>query len=371
MQCISCKSVETHQVYIPQNSRRDARVMECHSCGLVQTHHPTQYRKERTLSADADWGNVRHAKPLRLNAQKTVLSEAILAINPDASILDVGASRGHFYTFLRQLNPNAFYEGVESDESLEAFSVSNGLLKFGKFEEIQNNLSRKKYDFLFLNHTLEHVDHPRTFLRMCYELMRDESLIWIDVPNLEAINKRDNVEEFFIDKHRSHFTMQSLLHLIKSVGMEVVNDYSDVYNLVLLCKLSKFPNIDGQNNVDCIQRTIDDYETLLLKNRGKLKTIASRLNSIGQGALIFGGGRILDSLIKFGNLKVTDVQVCDTYLHEYGQGFGYEIQDPRKVKWDEVSLVLVLARSSSGTIYEYVRGQYSGPVEFFVNLMRN
>ena len=88
-------------IYNPVNTRRGMQVCICNNCGLVQS---IQYQKKpdkriQTLSCDADWGNVRHGKGLRLNHFQNAVKNYIDWINIH-HVLDVGSNRGSFVNWL-------------------------------------------------------------------------------------------------------------------------------------------------------------------------------------------------------------------------------------------------------------------------------
>ena len=368
--CVGCQSDSLHFIYSPAGTKRNSKVFDCHVCGLIQSKSNIKKRKRRSLSSDADWGNVRHAKPLRIESNNKILTEVLHSLPPSPTILDIGASRGHFYSFLKNNLFNFLYEGVESDNTLPKFSVNNGMLHYRKFEDIQESLLSKKYDLIFLNHTLEHVDEPRKLLQACMNLMDDSSLLWIDVPNTTQINDKYIVEEYFIDKHTVHFSKESLNKLLNMLGYRVVKDFSDNFNLVLLCKVDDSFESRFTNEAKCVEKLIKDYSKNLINNRKALKDIAEAIESLENGLIIFGGGRLLEAIVRYGGFNVENVKICDSYLSKYAENLGYKIYSPDQISWSEVTKVLILARSSKIAIAEYVKQKCSAEILYFEELLR-
>ena len=72
--CDLCGNAALERVYAPQGSTRKLTVWLCTHCGLVQSlpridHAP---RAKASVSADADWGNVRYGKGFRAEANLSV-----------------------------------------------------------------------------------------------------------------------------------------------------------------------------------------------------------------------------------------------------------------------------------------------------------
>lgn len=357
MRCLHCNSIELHKIYIPLGTQRNSIVHDCHDCGLIQTVSDQSESRIRSLSSDADWGNVRHAKPLRLAANKEVIFKTLLALPDNTRILDVGASRGHFYEVVKNLLPNYHYVGVENDLSLPNFHKEKGKVYKGRFEEIVVEIKDEFFDFILLNHTLEHTDDPSNFLRKCAEHLTDDGLIWIDVPNVDAIDRSDVLEEFFIDKHTVHFSRQTLANMCSSSNLMVVNDLSDEFNLVYLCRKSQAPNQPSNKVIACQESRILKYYENLQRNRNSINTLCMKIAKLSDGLVIFGAGRILDSIMRYGNLETSNLTICDNYLYEYAANLGVEIVNPANVDWEKTKRVLVLARSSRGEIAAFLKSK--------------
>jgi len=245
------------------------------------------------------------------------------------------------------------------------------LLLEGKFHEIAGKLSGRKFDFVFMNHTLEHVDQPAYLLKKCRELMNKGSRVWIDVPNIDGIGDNSIVEEFFIDKHVSHFSKKTLDIFLQMFGFRKIEDYSDRFNLVVVCEIDLPAKKDIELVSVCFHDQIEKYRASLIANRDKLKEISRKIQELGNHVLLYGGGRILDSLIKYGNLDVTSIQVCDKYLNRYAHGLDYEIKNPDNIDWRTVENVVILARSSQEEITQSLLKRYNGEITYFNDLMQD
>ena len=76
MFCDGCNSLLGEPIYTPLNSKRGAKVFKCNHCSLVQTKYITnesQDLRDKSISTDADWGNIRHGKGIRYTDVKTYL----------------------------------------------------------------------------------------------------------------------------------------------------------------------------------------------------------------------------------------------------------------------------------------------------------
>jgi SAM-dependent methyltransferase len=75
-------------------------------------------------------------------------------------------------------------------------------------------------DLIVLSFVLEHVPSPKEVLATSHRLLRDEGLIFIEVPNLKSI--RGPVEQFFHVAHLTYFTPKTLIAMLELCGFRPV-----------------------------------------------------------------------------------------------------------------------------------------------------
>lgn len=79
-----------------------------------------------------------------------------------------------------------------------------------------------QFDLITINKVLEHVTDPIAMLARCAEFMRDDSVIYIEVPDgEEAIKDGPDRQEFFI-VHLHIFSMASLAMMIDRAGFRAL-----------------------------------------------------------------------------------------------------------------------------------------------------
>ena len=365
--CNACLEPLDSPTYIPVGSRRNSKVYLCRNCGLCQTFQEQDTNQGlKTLSSDAGWGNVRHAKGVRLQSQLENLQTCLAKLGPKARVLDIGSSRGQFLEWCAGEFPGNAYFGIEKDASIAATEISPNV------EVTVANLmnskidSFEKFNFIFCNHSLEHFDDAIESLRYIRELLTDEGILWIDVPNLLAIKDKMVVEEFFIDKHMFHFEHSTLRGILGRVGLDLAEDHSDDFNLVFLAKkIQPQENVHHKNLVSA--KDILSYGQTLTENRQKLKRVAAKINP-RENVAIYGSGRILDALIKYGDLDTSSFVIADRFLWEHAGNLGIKIHNPESVDWSNFDKVILLARSSEKEISDWLTSKGARKLVKFAEL---
>lgn len=365
-QCDFCSASLEATVYQPQNSQRAAQVCICSHCGLTQSIYGiTHFKRISTLSCDADWGNVRHGKGARLKAALCMLNKHVDWATVHR-VLDVGSNRGDFLLWLRKNQPHKVIHAVEPDSSLVGtYQNESGIeLTIARLEDI--TLIPAGYDFIYCAHTLEHASSASNMLRQLFTALVPNGLLYLEVPNIEAIALHDTIEEFFIDKHTFHFDRSGLIDFIGSLGFEIVSGKDDIdpFNIALL--LCRGPDggiptyqLKHAGSVEAHRMLIDNYIHILTDNRVRLRRLVNEhiIPFMGRQKVAFwGAGRIFDALVKYGNLDTTQVQ-CLVDSHLWGivsETHGVAIQRPEYLKRFEPQVVIILARSSAEAIVDEV-----------------
>ena len=366
--CILCEKSLGVPTYLAQGSRRNSKVFLCDVCGLCQTIQGTDSNiGKKTLSSDADWGNVRHAKGLRLDAQKNNLMNFLKGLPEESTILDIGSSRGQFISWCNHEFPKFSFVGIEPDTTIaKKFEEENIQIILKRVEEVYFEL-KNQFDFIFCNHTLEHLDDFTKTLELMEKLLKPEGVLWIDVPNLKAIRDPFVIEEFFIDKHKTHFEIATLENALNEHNLEIKSDFSDNFNIVLVVSKSH-KRVKRTLEHEVTKEDIARYKNTLVRNRGALPLVARKIESLPNVA-IYGAGRILDALIRFGNMNVANTVIADRYLVQKASGLGLTIIDPDTVEWRNFEEVIVLARSSTSAIADWLKLQGVKKVRGFESLM--
>lgn len=371
-------------IYEVPNSQLGMQVAVCEKTGLLHSIATKEKdtRAVKTTSSDANWGNIRHGKGLRLKAGENILNSEI-PWDQITHALDIGANRGDFVMWLHNKKPQLPIVGIEPDERvIDAYEgMENFTLKLTKLEKAE--LENESFDFIYNSHTLEHADSAAEMIETMSDLLKIGGYAFLEVPNADIMMEDDIVEEFFIDKHRFHFNRKPLVDYCEFIGFEIVygkND-TDVSNITLVLKKvtqrdpeAKFA-VENPELVIHNKESIKKYEATLTKNREKLKAVAAKLDTFmdRQKVAFWGGGRIFDALVRYGGLHAEKAAcVIDRYLADkIDQVHNVKLQKPEAIKMVDPQVVVILAKSSTDEIYQEVRNSGVRHVIKFEDLILN
>lgn len=119
---------------------------------------------------------------LRKNNFKKLLDE-IKKIKSSGSLLEIGSAHGWF---LQMASKQFLVSGIEPDKHFYESSLKLNLdVRFGFFPEILNE--NEKFDIVIFNDVLEHIPDLTSVLNSCYNHLKKDGLLIINLPNSNGL----------------------------------------------------------------------------------------------------------------------------------------------------------------------------------------
>ncbi|WBW95450.1 class I SAM-dependent methyltransferase [Oceanirhabdus sp. W0125-5] len=197
-----------------KESTRDARLQR-----LIDNN-----QKENEIQ----WLNSTYFKDICYNIQKFAQKG-----NDGISVIDIGCGTGELLKFMQEYG----FKAVGIEPSIDAFEKSkdNELKVYNcNIEEFIKNEKEKKFDCVNMSNVLEHVLEPLKVIEKCKELLNEEGIIRIQVPNdfnelQEAAVSTLDLKKWWvcIPDHISYFNYDSLIKILEFYGFEVMCTTSD------------------------------------------------------------------------------------------------------------------------------------------------
>ena len=141
------------------------------------------------------------------------------------NLLDVGSGTGIFP--IGMISKKYSITALEPNKDSVDFMIKKSK---SKIEAIQADYLKirvnklKKYHLITFNKVLEHVEKPILFLKKTLKLLKRKNLIYIEVPDVFAINDKEegkNREEFGLGHHHV-FTKKSLENTLKLFNFNIL-----------------------------------------------------------------------------------------------------------------------------------------------------
>lgn len=154
--------------------------------------------------------------------------------NPElSSLLEVGCSIG--YTLEAARNREIEHLGIDISKYAVEFCNNLGLnASLSSLEQLKN--ANKKYDIIFMQHVLEHFEDPFAVLKNCIELLNEQGILLILVPNSRyrrAVKQNSRHRFYSMEgvgaEHFVYFNYFNLAKSLQSEGFEVIQENYPVF----------------------------------------------------------------------------------------------------------------------------------------------
>lgn len=212
-------------------------------------------------------------------------------------MLDIGAGKGNIIHAFYNKFPEIQYFAVEPSSAFEKLKEKNFLKQH--FHQFYSSalFSEKKFDYILLIEVLEHVDNPRSFLNSVRDVMHEDSLLFIEIPNFEY-HKSDILT---ID-HVSLFTVSQISNLFNICGFEVVKK-----NITQRIPMQFIVKKNDSNNI--LLKTSETLVAFMAAKEYVSKIIHDAKLIKGQKVAIYGNNVTIDYMVGMGYIRLEDI-VC-------------------------------------------------------------
>lgn len=322
-------------------------LVQCNNCGYVynKNFNFELIKKEYT-------SNNYFSRKIISNSMSDIiknLRDKILSFNKK-NYLEIAPGSGDLAASLA-INANAYYTIDPSIVSLEIQRIDNifHIQNFFDYNLIKNKF-KHNIDFIIFRHLLEHIDKPYIFLQDICKIANNNTIIYIEVPNLTEILKHNRFYEFFND-HCGYYQKNTLVNTMNIFGFTL---FDEIYpyreqHMGLFFK---------KNETICESKhPIQLYENFHFEFYiNKLNEMLLNYKNIA----IYGAGAHGNSLINFlSNKNKQKIQKCFD-LDERKQGkflqfSNAEIEKPNIENLKNIDCIVIAAPLYEQEIIKYLR----------------
>ncbi len=240
MECFICNNTNTFRPLSPDICKEENFL--CQSCGLVfipRAQSMQDYYKDDGYYEESPNKGLREnvvSPKLLEQLGKERMQQIFDAVDIDFKnkrVLDVGCGYGHLLYAIQQEH-NATVMGIEPSPKVaelgtKMFGVEIQPILLEEFEPEEG------FDIVLCNHTLEHVDDPVGFLNSLKNVLSDDGVLYVEVPNVMKPTGGFTLDAFLYNEHLQTFSEDNLSKLFNSSGLGVL-DYDATTFLKFLVK---------------------------------------------------------------------------------------------------------------------------------------
>jgi len=220
--------------FSPIDSERGLNIVKCKNCDLIYTN-PRAINAQENYFGNAETfyneaalifkGKKKHHRDRNYEYEL----KKIKKIKPEGNLLDIGTNMGFF---LRKATEFGYItEGVEPSPALSQIAREKWKLNIHTTFLEKANLPKGKFDIITMIDVFEHVTNPKELLTKCNELLKDDGIIAIKVPNgdynyfkmklAKLAGKNSGMDIWDCYEHVIHYTPKTFKQLIESCGFSL------------------------------------------------------------------------------------------------------------------------------------------------------
>lgn len=228
-------------------------------------------------------------------------------LKKDYKILDLGCYTGELMKILKNNGYNNLLGVDPSDYAVKIAKERYGIkvIKASIFDNLDN---LGKFDFIIINHVLEHIKNLNEFLKNVKNMLNIDGKIYIETPDADNFfisqsNKylpehQEAFQQFSVE-HINFFTKKSTNNLMSMNGFEKLQLRSKVSVIAIVSSIWK-PDIDSTKLI----KYVNDSKKLL--SALQLKII--EINKKYKGLYVWGAGVHTQKLLAQTNLFKADIK---------------------------------------------------------------
>ncbi|MDY5185402.1 class I SAM-dependent methyltransferase [Helicobacter trogontum] len=337
-------------------------LMQCCECGFIfnvsfdfvsmQKEYNQNGYVSRKIVSDSMNATIQDIKNAIISHCTAMGGGGVIEIAPGSGDLAMGLTK--HCEFLYTIDPSLV--------SLEFAKTTNHL----HIHDFFNPISIKKHirheiHCIIFRHLLEHIDTPREFLEDVVNLIAQDGVIYVEVPNVLEFFKNARFYEVFHD-HCGYYQESVLIEILNEIGCKHIDTlmFYNTQHLGLFFKKQAQQNVKKNSPVLLAPGTYAIMQNAIQKFNN---TISKYMH-----VALYGAGAHGNSLISFLTPENKQKIICcydlDTRKHgKYLQKSEIVITQPSKKSYSNVECIVLTAPLYEKEIIQYLREDgFSGEI---------
>lgn len=235
LRCVCCLGKEFKSIYFGPD---EEIIQKCCTCGLILTQPGLK------KTASVDYYNEKYYRQWHEEAKnRLIMWRARLGqlhqFCKRGALLDIGCGLGDFASIARDNGWDVL--GTEVSEYAVNYASEMSHVDIVQGDICDVDFGCKKFDVVTMWHVLEHMEELLGALRITHNLLKEDGLLVIEVPNvyylIQMIKSYLKTRNFFSnltfknnpEPHYFHFSIESLRRLLNITGYRVLKIYVGIY----------------------------------------------------------------------------------------------------------------------------------------------
>ena len=225
MACLLCNSKGTETVSTTDRKGKPLTTCVCTGCGQVYNSPiPSDFELAKFYSEDYRKeykGSFRpRGRQIIRNFRRVRdhVSRYADVFSPVDTVLDVGAGSGEFVFAMQYLGKAA--QGIEPNKEYAAYCRSDLGIDVATLGILDAKFDQGRFDLINLSHVMEHLNDPVRYLSLLLSWLKDDGVLYVEVPNMFSYTKLKSKGNMFHYGHIFNFSPWTLRAAAGLAGFE-------------------------------------------------------------------------------------------------------------------------------------------------------
>jgi 2-polyprenyl-3-methyl-5-hydroxy-6-metoxy-1,4-benzoquinol methylase len=234
VKCILCQShdFDIHNNYVRKFANDIYRIIKCKSCNHIQLF-PNNYDVKHYYDDDSqdnealqisNRDNVQWREMVENQAFRRLSILENITTLENKNIIDIGGGYGDFVKQTSQKYPNSTITILEPGITRIHSSQDSNIIKINQLlDNVFSNKNKDKYDIITSFHVLEHVLNPFEFIQNCYQMLKSNGVLYIEVPNqnndIVQLSEYYKNNIWYMKAHISYFTIEIIQNILSKLDI--------------------------------------------------------------------------------------------------------------------------------------------------------
>lgn len=364
--CNLCGSVDFEDIYkikdveivtTKEKFKIDINNVICRNCGLVFQNPYIDEEKLELFYSNQYKYSVNESRGGNVRKQQKKYIEKFLN-NKKGKILDIGCFEGFFLNLFKEDGWNAVGLELSSSAAQKCREKYNIKIYNDALEHV--DLNEKEFDVISIIHALEHVNNPMNTILLMKKYLKDDGLIFIEVPNIETFNYY-NITDVYNFQHIYNFSVNVLKNYLNICGLEIIDVDVDVdyEGMRFICKKGDVREIE--NYYEETKGMVLKYKYNREKNLQNMSELLLEKNNYwkkqNKRIYIYGAGSHTSQLFQY----VIDKRAFNIHglidmddSKENKEFCGYKIYNAKKIDELDLDVIIISSYPFQNEIYTYL-----------------
>ena len=268
------------------------------------------------------------------------------------SIIEIGSNDGTFLKYIKELS-NINVLGVDPSKFMCDLANKKGIRTYNNFFNFENSKKIKKkyknFDILYAANVFNHVDKPDNFLKGCSQVLKNEGLIVLEVPDLDSLINSCGFDTIY-HEHRQYFSINSIKKILIKNHYKLLSFEKIDYMSGSLRVFAQKSNVNMKIKTDSLTRekmnlkNFMKFEKKIFYIRNEILNFVQKYKKQNKTIIGIAAATKGNTLLNFCGINYRDlkciIENSPHKINKFAPGSGIPIKDERAFKVYDAAIIL-------------------------------